>query len=198
MRTCAVRHRLDVVELRAVAGHLDDADRSEDAVAVLRVRVPRIEGDDAVHVERVGVDVGREAARPSPSTRRPRPSSSGAACRRARHWPSPASRSGRAAQRDGAVGADLGRDGWWAARSLRRRADDHRENGRCHTHSCSRHRLFPNLDEADLVDAALGDDEVAVARRHHVANDAAAAGNDPGLELLGLRIEAHQRVRADR
>src|SRR6266852_6889122 len=50
-------------------------------------------------------------------------------------------------------------------------------------------RLLPDFDEADLVHTALGDDEVSVACRHHIADDAAASRDDPCLEPFSPGIE---------
>ena len=105
----AVRHRLDVVELRPVARHLDDADGAEPAVAVLGVGVQRVERGDAVDVEGVGVDVGRQRAD------RDAPDAVVASRQRVRLAVELAGRDHalrvrRAIpQRDAAVGADLGR-----------------------------------------------------------------------------------------
>src|SRR5580693_6307070 len=59
-------------------------------------------------------------------------------------------------------------------------------------------RLCPaptlDLGKRHVVDAAASQRQVSVARRHHVAHDAAARGNSPGLKLLRRRIEAHQHV----
>src|SRR5437773_8038393 len=52
-----------------------------------------------------------------------------------------------------------------------------------------------NLDEGHAVDAALRHRDVPVREHAHVADDAAAARNDPALELLGLRVEPHDRDR---
>ena len=41
----------------------------------------------------------------------------------------------------------------------------------------------------------LASHRIAVRRDVHVAHDVAAAGNGPGLEFLGLRVEAHDGVR---
>src|SRR5215468_4154569 len=51
-----------------------------------------------------------------------------------------------------------------------------------------------NLQQADLIDQAVGGHDVAVARDIDVAHDVAAAWDHPGLELLGRRIETHHRV----
>ena len=51
-----------------------------------------------------------------------------------------------------------------------------------------------NRHQADPVAAALVDHQVAVRRRAHVPDDPVARRNRPALELLGLRVEAHERV----
>src|SRR5688500_6372485 len=51
-----------------------------------------------------------------------------------------------------------------------------------------------HVDARDTVDPAAGEHQVALPRGHHVTHDAASGGNDPGLELLGGRIEADERV----
>src|SRR5262249_5104246 len=50
-----------------------------------------------------------------------------------------------------------------------------------------------DLHQGDLVGEAVGEDGVAVGRDVHVAHDVAGerAGDQPGLEFLRLRIEAH-------
>src|SRR5437870_7800098 len=52
-----------------------------------------------------------------------------------------------------------------------------------------------DFDQRHAVDAAAREREVAVACHRHVAHDAAARGDGPGLEFFRLRIEAHDRVR---
>src|SRR6476659_5048142 len=55
--------------------------------------------------------------------------------------------------------------------------------------------LLLDSHEGDFVGEAVGEHEVAFARDVGVPHDVAAAGNGPGLEFLGLRIEAHHGVR---
>src|SRR5882762_11796069 len=55
--------------------------------------------------------------------------------------------------------------------------------------------LLGDGDQGHGVDQAVRKHEVAVFRDVRVANDVAAAGNRPGLELLRLGIEAHHGVR---
>src|SRR5205809_392507 len=50
-------------------------------------------------------------------------------------------------------------------------------------------------DERHGIDEAVGQHEVAVPRDRGVAHDVAATWDRPALELLGLGIEAHDRVR---
>src|SRR5689334_1951595 len=55
-----------------------------------------------------------------------------------------------------------------------------------------------DLHERDLVYTALRHDDVfTIVGRLDVANDAAAARNDPALEFLRFDIEAHEHVRLD-
>src|SRR5262245_54654277 len=51
-----------------------------------------------------------------------------------------------------------------------------------------------HLDQADLVDQAVGGDRIAVGGDVHVAHEVAAARDRPALEFLRLRIEAHDGV----
>src|SRR5256885_1364265 len=56
-----------------------------------------------------------------------------------------------------------------------------------------------NLHERDLVDSALRHHDVpAIVGRLDVANNAAAAGNNPALELARPDVEADEHVRFDR
>src|SRR5262249_34428385 len=53
-----------------------------------------------------------------------------------------------------------------------------------------------DANQRHLTDAALGKHgSAAVPGRHHVAHDAAARRDGPGLKLLRARIEAHQGIR---
>jgi len=52
-----------------------------------------------------------------------------------------------------------------------------------------------NRDQRHNVEGAFGHYDVAVAGGHHVAHDAAAGWDRPGLELLRLGIETDQRIR---
>src|SRR2546425_824975 len=54
---------------------------------------------------------------------------------------------------------------------------------------------FRDSDERHGIDKAVGQYEVAVPRDRSVAHDVAAPWNRPTLERLGLRIEAHDRIR---
>src|SRR5439155_9893510 len=54
------------------------------------------------------------------------------------------------------------------------------------------------LDQSNAISAAAGHHEIAVRCCHHVTYDASARRNHPGLELLGLGIKTHQRVRTHR
>src|SRR5579863_8169736 len=58
--------------------------------------------------------------------------------------------------------------------------------------------LLSDGHQRDHVERALRHYDVPVPGGHHVAHDAAAGGDGPGLELFGLRIEAHQSVRLHR
>src|SRR5216117_1297766 len=58
--------------------------------------------------------------------------------------------------------------------------------------------LASHENEANLIHAAFSDDEVAVARRLHVAHDAATARDRPALELFGFDVEPYQHVGPDR
>src|SRR5947209_7876085 len=51
-----------------------------------------------------------------------------------------------------------------------------------------------DFHDSDGALPALRHGVVAVTRRHHVAHDAAAAGDLPALQLLSLGIEAHERI----
>src|SRR5215471_6396207 len=55
--------------------------------------------------------------------------------------------------------------------------------------------LLANLYDAHNIECTLGDCDVSVASRHHIADDAASRGNCPCLEFLSLGIEADHRVR---
>src|SRR5689334_16017480 len=55
-----------------------------------------------------------------------------------------------------------------------------------------------HLDEADLVDQAVGQHRLTADRDVHVAYDVAAAGDRPGLEFFASGIEAHDGVRLGR
>src|SRR5207244_10022337 len=58
--------------------------------------------------------------------------------------------------------------------------------------------LASHENEANLIYAAFRDDKVAVARRLHVAYDAATARDRPALELFGFDVEPYQHVGPDR
>src|SRR2546421_12096070 len=51
-----------------------------------------------------------------------------------------------------------------------------------------------DLDKRNLVDPTLGHDDLPVVGGLDVADDTAAAGNDPALELFGFDVEAHEHV----
>jgi hypothetical protein len=53
---------------------------------------------------------------------------------------------------------------------------------------------FPIFDDPDLIDEAVRQHGIAIARHIHVAHDIAAAGDAPRLEFLGRGIEAHDGV----
>src|SRR5215831_17672160 len=54
--------------------------------------------------------------------------------------------------------------------------------------------LFQDFDQGYGVDQAIGQDEVPVPGDRGVADDVAAAGNGPRLELLRLGVETHDSV----
>src|SRR5262249_27965002 len=74
------------------------------------------------------------------------------------------------------------------------------ENARHRAPELSRTVRFPapHENEADLIYAAFRNDEVAIARRLHVAHDAATARDRPALEFFGFHVETNQHVGPDR
>ena len=52
------------------------------------------------------------------------------------------------------------------------------------------------LHDGDAIDAGEREREAPVGPAHHVAHDAAARRDLPGLEFRGLRVEAHERIGA--
>src|SRR5262249_35428264 len=57
--------------------------------------------------------------------------------------------------------------------------------------------LLRNLHHAHRIDEAIGEYEIAGLGDVRIAHDVAPARNSPALELLGLRIEANDRVGFD-
>lgn len=46
----------------------------------------------------------------------------------------------------------------------------------------------------DTIDRAAGQHQVAIRRRHHVADDASTRGNQKRLDRLRLSVETHERI----
>src|SRR5579864_1974445 len=55
--------------------------------------------------------------------------------------------------------------------------------------------VLSDKNQANLIDAALGNDQIPVGCRLHIANDTAAARYRPALKLLRLDVETHQHIR---